>query len=303
MTNKLKAEWLLFTLNPLEAKLLKSEVKKSCSAIDALSIVALPIKLESYQFVYRISITAGDNHPKESLMTAIEKASQSLSFDYCYLTSVKPIKLAVFDMDSTLIPMEVIDELACEAGVNDQVSKITEAAMRGELDFNQSFEQRLSLLKGMSEQAVESVKSRLRFNPGVERFIKYLVEQGAVVAIASGGFTPFAEALSDKAPITKVVANQLEFEQGQLTGVAAKPIVNADIKAMQLQQWKNELGLKTEEVMAVGDGANDSLMLSVAGLGVAYKAKPLLRRKADCVIQQGEMDGLVDILKALEASC
>ena len=300
MTHKLKAEWLLFTLNPLEVQLVENELKSSCSALDAMSIKELDIKLQVYQYAYQVSFSVDDGCHEESLLSAVESASQTLKFDYCRLLSVKPIKLAVFDMDSTLIPMEVIDELACEAGVKLQVSEITEAAMRGELDFNQSFEQRLSLLKGMSEQAVEAVKSRLSFNPGVEAFINYLSEQGATVAIASGGFVPFAEALCSKAPITKIAANQLMFNQGQLTGAAVKPIINAEKKAIQLQQWQKELGLENGEVLAVGDGANDSFMLEVAGLGVAYKAKPFLRRRADCVIQQGGMDGMIDILKGLD---
>ena len=113
MTHKLKAEWLLFTLNPLEVQLVENELKNSCSALDAMSIKELDIELQVYQHAYQISISVDDGCHEESLLSAVESASQTLKFDYCRLLSVKPIKLAVFDMDSTLIPMEVIDELAC----------------------------------------------------------------------------------------------------------------------------------------------------------------------------------------------
>ncbi|WP_345291784.1 phosphoserine phosphatase SerB [Kangiella marina] len=233
----------------------------------------------------------------------IERVSEHFKCDYCLvkesLDTLKAIKLAVFDMDSTLIPMEVIDELAAEAGVKEQVAEITEAAMRGELDFDQSFEKRLLLLKGMPVDAVNQVKARLTFNPGVETCIRYLSHQGATVAVASGGFIPFAKALAHQVPISKIHANTLDFEQGRLTGNAMKPILNAAGKAEQVKVWQSELVIEQQEILAVGDGANDSLMLKAAGLGVAYKAKPYLRQQADCVIQFGEMDGLIDVIELL----
>ncbi|GAA4343645.1 hypothetical protein GCM10023150_02360 [Kangiella taiwanensis] len=258
--------------------------------------------LAFYRSAAALSLNIPTNTPDSDIKVTVEHLSQIVKFDYCLLSSpeqVTAIKLAVFDMDSTLIPMEVIDELAAEAGVKEEVAAITEQAMQGDLDFNQSFKKRLSLLRGMSKQAVGEVKSRLTFNAGVEQLIAHLVDHGAVVGIASGGFEPFAKALAELAPITKIRSNTLLFDSDELAGQAVEPIVNAEVKAHQVKEWQAELGIGSNEIMVVGDGANDSKMMEVAGLGVAYKAKPLLRQKADCVIQYGEMNGLIDILKVV----
>lgn len=286
--------------------------------IELLGYEPLPLEhSESYSSCLKVKVQIGGRVDLVHLRTIIDGVAQFFECDYCLLASdfsLAPIKLAVFDMDSTLIPMEVIDELAVEAGVKQQVAAITELAMQGGLDFNQSFEQRLALLKDMPINAVEAVKSKLCFNPGVENFLTYLKANQADVAIASGGFIPFAESLSDIvhsdivhpdiaypdiAYFDEIRANHLEFEDGKLTGRAVTPIINAEQKAQSLETWRASRQLSVKQTMAIGDGANDLLMIQRAGLGVAYKAKPFLRQYADCVIQYAEMDALKDVLQVV----
>jgi len=253
----------------------------------------------SYSSYLNVKVKVDETVDAKGLRTTIDELAQVFECDYCLLGanfSLEPIKLTVFDMDSTLIPMEVIDELAEEAGVKKKVAAITELAMRGDLDFNQSFEQRLALLQGMSIKAVEAVREKLRFNVGVEVFLAYLKANQADVAIASGGFIPFAERLSEVTHFDDIRANHLEFENDKLTGRVITPIINAERKAESLRTWRESRQLSVKETMAVGDGANDLLMLQEAGFGVAYKAKPFLRQHADCVIQFAEMNALKDIL-------
>lgn len=236
---------------------------------------------------------------ESALKSALYEQSLLHGFDYCLLPknqSYGPFKLAVFDMDSTLIPIEVIDELAVQAGVGEEVAEITEAAMRGELDFNQSLEQRVQQLKGLSVEAIKTVKSQLEFNPGVEAFCRYFLQQCGEIAIASGGFMPFAEELARRLPFSQVRANQLVYANGTLTGKVEYPIVNADVKTESLREWASVAGLKAQQCIAVGDGANDLKMLQEAGIGVAYKAKPTLGKSADCVLNVGYLDSLVDLL-------
>lgn len=237
------------------------------------------------------------------LKSLLYESSHTYGFDYCLLPKNElfgPYKLVVFDMDSTLIPIEVIDELAVQAGVGNAVSQITEAAMRGELDFNESLEQRVFQLKGMSEVAIESVISQLEFNPGIERFCHYILEQQGDIAIASGGFMPFAKELANRLPFSKVMANNLIIEDGVLTGEVSYPIVNADVKADCLKEWLSQSGGSKQNVIAVGDGANDLKMLQQAGIGVAYKAKPTLGKSADCVINIGYLDSLIKLLPIID---
>lgn len=248
--------------------------------------------------IYRV--IQGDDNP---LKSALYNQSLEQGFDYCILPCEQvygPFRLAVFDMDSTLIPIEVIDELAVQAGVGEQVAAITEAAMRGELDFNQSLEQRVSQLKGLSVEAIQVVREQLQFNPGVEAFCRYLLEQGGKIAIASGGFMPFAEELRNRLPFSHVAANRLLQDGDKLTGDVEHPIVNADVKADSLKQWMTDEGLVAHNCVAVGDGANDLKMLRQAGIGVAYKAKPTLGQSADCVLNVGFLDSLIELLPIIE---
>jgi phosphoserine phosphatase len=205
-------------------------------------------------------------------------------------------RLAVFDMDSTLIEAEVIDELAKAAGVGDQVSEITERAMAGELDFRASFKERLALLKGLDVGVLDSIGASLRLTEGAETLFAELKRLGYKTAILSGGFTYFAKQLQAKLGIDYVFANELEVVDGKVTGVAIEPIVDAQRKADLLKELAHKEGLRLEQTIAVGDGANDLPMLAIAGLGVAFRAKPLVKQSAKQAISTLGLDGVLYLL-------
>jgi len=205
-------------------------------------------------------------------------------------------RLAVFDMDSTLIEAEVIDELAKAAGVGEQVAEITERAMRGELDFRASFKERLALLKGLPEEVLEQIAERLPLTEGAEVLFAELKRLGYKTAILSGGFTYFAKRLQAQLGIDYVYANELEIVDGRLTGVAIEPIVDAQRKADLLRELAQREGLQLEQTIAVGDGANDLPMLGLAGLGVAFRAKPLVKQSAKQAISTLGLDGILYLL-------
>lgn len=205
-------------------------------------------------------------------------------------------RLAVFDMDSTLIEAEVIDELAKAAGVGEQVSQITERAMAGELDFRASFKERLALLKGLDVNVLDSIGASLRLTEGAETLFAELKRLGYKTAILSGGFTYFAKQLQAKLGIDYVFANELEVVDGKCTGVAIEPIVDAQRKADLLKELAHKEGLRLEQTIAVGDGANDLPMLAIAGLGVAFRAKPLVKQSAKQAISTLGLDGVLYLL-------
>ena len=205
-------------------------------------------------------------------------------------------RLVVFDMDSTLIDAEVIDELAHEAGVGGQVAAITEAAMQGEIDFKASFTQRMALLKGLDASVLQSVAERLRLNEGAEHLIYTLKKLGFKTAIVSGGFTFFGEYLQQRLGVDYVYANQLDIEDGLVTGRVTGEIIDGQRKAELLRQIAQREGLMLQQVIAVGDGANDLPMLSIAGLGIAFRAKPLVKASAKQSISNLGLDGILYLL-------
>lgn len=205
-------------------------------------------------------------------------------------------RLIVFDMDSTLIQHEVIDELAREMGVYDQVAKITEEAMQGKLDFSESLKRRCALLEGLPLTAVDNVYNRIQLTPGAEDLIQKVKKLGYKVALISGGFTLIADRLKDKLGLDYVYANRLEIKDGKLTGKVIPPIVDARRKAELLEVIAQQERIRLEQVIAVGDGANDLEMLERAGLGVAFNAKPVLRERAHLSITRKTLKPVFHIL-------
>lgn len=205
-------------------------------------------------------------------------------------------RLICFDMDSTLIETEVIDELAMRAGVGDKVKAITESAMRGEIDFNESFKERVALLKGLDESVMKDIAEHLPITEGVDRMMKVLKRAGYKTAILSGGFTYFGHYLKEKFGFDYVYANELEIENGKLTGNYVGEIVNGRRKAELLKLIAQVENVNIAQTIAVGDGANDLPMLSTAGLGIAFHAKPKVKQNAGQSISTIGIDGVLYFL-------
>ena len=206
--------------------------------------------------------------------------------------------LLVMDMDSTAIQIECIDEIAKLAGTGDMVSAITERAMRGELDFSQSLRQRVATLRDAPEGILQEVKQHLPLMPGLVETVKELKNHGWKVAIASGGFTYFAEVLQQKLDLDFIAANQFEIIDGKLTGNVQGTIVDAQYKAQTLQQLAQQFNIATENTVAIGDGANDLAMMQVADVGVAYHAKPKVQQLAQVIVNFTDLTALLCILSA-----
>jgi phosphoserine phosphatase len=241
----------------------------------------------------------GEAADPQALRAEFLSVAQALNVDIAFQEDSlfrRNRRLAVFDMDSTLIEAEVIDELAKAAGVGDKVSEITERAMAGELDFRASFKERLALLKGLDVGVLDSIGASLRLTEGAETLFAELKRLGYKTAILSGGFTYFAKQLQAKLGIDYVFANELEVVDGKVTGVAIEPIVDAQRKADLLKELAHKEGLRLEQTIAVGDGANDLPMLAIAGLGVAFRAKPLVKQSAKQAISTLGLDGVLYLL-------
>jgi phosphoserine phosphatase len=200
-----------------------------------------------------------------------------------------PKKLVVFDMDSTLITAEVIDEMASKHGVGDKVKLITTRAMNGELDFNQSLTERVSLLKGFHRRHMQDILSELTFTPGTAEFLQTLKQAGIKTAIASGGFEYFARHVQEKLQMDYCFANNLEFDGDVLSGNIHGPIVNAEVKQQIVTELAQKEHLRLDQVVAIGDGANDIPMLLKAGLGIAIHAKEKVQKAARYRINYGPM--------------
>ena len=206
--------------------------------------------------------------------------------------------LLVMDMDSTAIQIECIDEIAKLAGVGELVSAITESAMRGELDFEQSLRRRVGTLKGAPESILQQVREHLPLMPGLVETIQTLQKYGWKTAIASGGFTYFADYLKDLLQLDFAASNQFDIEDGKLTGLVKGDVVDAQYKAKTLQRLLEKYGIDSQYSIAIGDGANDLAMMNVAGLGVAFHAKPKVQQQAQIVVNFADLTALLCLLSA-----
>jgi len=204
-------------------------------------------------------------------------------------------RLLVLDVDSTLIADEVIELLAEHAGAREQVAAVTEAAMRGELDFAQSLAARVATLAGLPASVADEVAARVRYSPGARELVSTLQARGWEVALVSGGFAEIVGVLAAQLGITRYRANRLEVEDGLLTGRTTGPVIDRAAKAVALLGFAAELGVDVADTVAIGDGANDLDMLAAAGLGIAFNAKPAVREAADAAIE-GRLDLALPLL-------
>ena len=202
-------------------------------------------------------------------------------------------KLACFDMDSTLIEQEVIVELAKTAGIGEQVEAITEAAMRGEVDFDESFAQRVALLKGIPTSVLDDICTRLTLSTGARTTITALKALGYHTVLVSGGFTYFARYIAEQLGIDEVHANALDIDEGEVTGHVQLPIINGAKKAAIAEHTAERLGIDMSQVVCVGDGANDLPMMALADLGVAFNAKPIVQARADAAVNVTGLEGVL----------
>jgi phosphoserine phosphatase len=216
--------------------------------------------------------------------------------DYLLVRDERP-KLALFDMDSTLIEQEVIDQLATAFGLGDQVSAITERAMRGELDFIASFTERLGLLKGLSESKLDTVYQSLALMPGADVLTANLSGAGVRLGIVSGGFSYFADQIGERLGMDFVLSNTLECQGGEVTGRVVPPIIDGSMKLQTLESEARALGIMLTETMAVGDGANDIPMLTASGIGVAHHAKPKVHDEANHCLNHHDLSALSYLVK------
>lgn len=232
---------------------------------------------------------------------ALEQAVIAAKLDCTRVSDLPDLSqpgLVVMDMDSTAIEIECIDELAVLAGVGEQVAEVTERAMQGELDFEQSLRQRVSKLAGADEGILESVRSTLPMMPELRELVATLHHHGWKAAIASGGFTYFSDYLKQELDLAHAQSNTLEIIDGKLTGHVLGKVVDARVKADILLNLAEQYGISQANTVAVGDGANDLLMLKTAGLGIAYHAKPKVEAEAPAVIRYADLGGVMCILSA-----
>ncbi|OPY55052.1 MAG: Phosphoserine phosphatase [Methanosaeta sp. PtaU1.Bin112] len=240
---------------------------------------------------------------KDDCKTKLKKDCELLGLDVVIQDlsrSRKEKRLIVFDMDMTIVDFEIINRLAGCAGVDEQVKAITEKAMNGEMDFKESLRQRVRLLKGMPERDLQEIASDLRLTPGSEELIHHLKHVGYKIALISGGFTYFTDVLKEQLGFDYTFANELEIENGYLTGEIKGEIIDAEAKGGIIYWLAEKENISPDSIVAVGDGANDCLMIKNAGLGVAFNAKEVLKKVSDGSLSRENLLGLLNVLGLAE---
>ena len=276
-----------------------SDINLNIDAIKRLTGRISLVKKEAYQRASIQLSVRGEIKDKSYVTAKLMEISHDLDVDIAFQEDNifrRNRRLVCFDMDSTLIQAEVIDKLAELAGVGDEVKAITESAMQGEIDFNESFKRRMSLLKGLSEEVLQEVAENLPITKGAHRLISTLKSYGFKTAILSGGFTYFGKYLQRELGIDYVHANQLEIKDGVLTGGYLGDIVDGNKKAEYLKEIAEKEGIDINQTIAVGDGANDLPMIDLAGLGIAFHAKPKVKENAQSSISSIGLDGVLYLL-------
>jgi phosphoserine phosphatase len=238
---------------------------------------------------------------EDNLNKQLEQVANRFSLELCLVDKAPSLAepgLLLMDMDSTVISVECIDEIAALAGVGEQVSAVTALAMQGKLDFAQSLRTRVACLEHADEAILQQVRDALPLMLGVANLVNILKSYDWKVAIASGGFSYFADYLQDRLNLDAAVANDLAIQDGKLTGQVQGSIVDANVKADTLKRLANQWSIAPNQTIAMGDGANDLVMMNAAALGVALHAKPIVRQQADIAIRRGSLDSLLWVLEA-----
>lgn len=235
----------------------------------------------------------------ETVRAAVDAAAQEVQLDYAFVPArtLKDFALVAMDMDSTLITIECIDEIADMQGLKPQVSEITEAAMRGELDFTESLTRRVALLKGLDAGALQRVyDERLGMSMGAVNMLEKVQAAGLKTLLVSGGFTFFTDRMKERCKLDCTHSNQLEIVDGKLTGKVIGTIVDAEEKKRTVERVCQELGISPSQAIVMGDGANDLKMMAISGLSVAFRAKPKVRAQADIAFNFVGLDGVLNVL-------
>ncbi|MGZ3253969.1 MAG: phosphoserine phosphatase SerB [Burkholderiaceae bacterium] len=240
-----------------------------------------------------------DVTPSDALKTAVDAACYTAKLDYAFTPvgrKLSDFKLVVMDMDSTLITIECIDEIADMQGLKPQVAEITEAAMRGEIEFRESLTRRVALLKGLDASALQRVyDERLQLSPGAEKMLAAVKAAGLKTLLVSGGFTFFTDRMKTRLGLDYTHSNELEIADGKLTGRVVGNIVDALEKKQMTERVCAELNISPSQAIIMGDGANDLKMMSIAGMSVAFRAKPIVRAQADVALNFVGLDGILNL--------
>ena len=279
-----------------ELNSLKGFLQSEGVGVAQTQALPVPKTLEGQRSALRLSLTGNTSHldPRDIVLSGLKDGVDANL--HRAKEHAPDIKLAVFDMDSTLIQCEVIDELAKHAGVGDRVVDITERAMRGELDFNESFTERLGLLNGLDARVAHKIAASLPFSEGAHELMLTLRARGVRTVVLSGGFDVFADSVINRLKMDEYVANTLEIVDDKLTGRVVPPIVNADEKRARLMAIAKSMSIDLSQTMAVGDGANDLKMLQAAGIGIAFRAKPVVREQARYQLTHVGLDGALYLM-------